>query len=1484
MFGKTKHRGMRGLLSVVVTMGLLALSGFGGASEGQKASTRPVDKVTQERMQGRFRESSQQFRENKGQWDARAKFFVRAKGVDLWVTENGLVFDHYRSSEQGGVQGRKGSVVGLEFRGASKQPSIQGQRPGRMLWSYANGSKKVSGVRGFGETTTQSIYPGIDLRTYLENGSPRYDLIVAPGADPSVIKMAFRGAESVGVNEKAELEIGTSLGIVKHGKLIAYQMANGRRTPVPVRFDRSEDGTISFALGAYDASKVVVIDPLVYGSYYGGDDGFDIVRSVVADEDGGVYLTGSTQASMFPSIYGPYGFELMGGWDMFVTKFQGDAYSHDYSALVGGSASDIGSFVDIDPFGNVWVAGTTSSYDFPGHNKNVQYLSLTTGPPPASGSFRLTLNGETTAPLPYNSSATQIANALNTLSGVSGVVATAAQNLPDGTIRIQIPLPGLIEVDNTGIAPSEYGIALQSGTVPFLMRFASSLVTVLDPLPTTLLMWGTDRGNGLETPSGMKVIPNDNPAPTDPVEFVIVGNTTAGNPLPELGGAVPLSQDGYILRYTFDGAAFTKTDGRYISGNGSANVITGLAVDRSGQAYVAGTVGYNSNVDTAVFAAFATTGNVFPGGRLLRLNDAFVRKYDRAGTILYSALIGGNGRDSGAGVAVDASGNAYVTGIASSFNFPRTPGVYGENFGPGALVFCTKINLDASQIVYSTHLNTTPPLTVSGIAVDNSGNAYITGTTTFSLTFPTTPGDPNEPTAASFGAVPTTEDGLRLTYTSPLPPELPTDDAYLLVLNANASNLLYGTYIGDNLDEFVYAPYTDRLGDVWVFGYSDSYRYYERVSTTGAVTRYESTGQLADAFLSPFAFKRTGDAFGNTLVPGVLYGLRESPFTPPPTINTLNRRDGFLIKLRLGLPTIGSLVLNPNAVAGGLGASTTGTVNLTLPAPAGGLDVVLTLDNEAATFSGSGFQDTMVLSIPGGSQSANFQVFTNAVTQTTNVNVRATLEGNFVNRVLTVQPWLTQVTVSPNSIVGGNQVTGRVRLFQPAIDDVVVDLSTDNSSLLSFPNGATVTVPAGQDTATFLVDTEGVGVQTVANVTASLLGVGKSQPVTVLTANLVNVTFNPTRVTGGTAATGTVTLDGETGTAFTVDLTIDSGTPGYQIIPTTITFNPGDRSQTFTVQTVYEPVDTQRKITATRVAQGGYSGQSRIGTLFIDASELIAFTIDKTEVNVGEDATGTVSLSKAAGTGGAVVNLSASNSLVTVPATVTIPAGSTTGTFTITTTTGAVLGDQTVDITASRGPVSITRTLTVKSSTLTLSLSPNSVVGGDPSTGTVSLGAAAASDLVVTLGSNNVAASVPATVTILAGASSATFTVTTTAVPSNENADITATAGTLSATATLQIRAVGVVGISFTPPKVRGGTTTTCRITLDSPAPAGGVVVTLSQTNSLVAVIPSSVTVPAGATFIEFTVQTRRVSRTLATLVTATRGATSVSAVLTATR
>src|SRR5262249_15869076 len=144
-------------------------------------------------------------------------------------------------------------------------------------------------------------------------------------------------------------------------------------------------------------------------------------------------------------------------------------------------------------------------------------------------------------------------------------------------------------------------------------------------------------------------------------------------------------------------------------------------------------------------------------------------------------------------------------------------------------------------------------------------------------------------------------------------------------------------------------------------------------------------------------------------------------------------------------------------------------------------------------------------------------------------------------------------------------------------------------------------------------------------------------------ANLSTLSFNPTRVTSGASSTGTLTLDGEAGSTFVVNLTLNAGTAGYTLDPIQLTFNQGDRSKTFTINTAVETANTQRTVTATRPAQGGYTLQSVSGTLFVDAAALIAFTLTPSSVNPGEDVTGTVTINVPAATGGAPVSLSSSN-------------------------------------------------------------------------------------------------------------------------------------------------------------------------------------------------------------------------------------------------
>src|SRR4029077_6707252 len=169
----------------------------------------------------------------------------------------------------------------------------------------------------------------------------------------------------------------------------------------------------------------------------------------------------------------------------------------------------------------------------------------------------------------------------------------------------------------------------------------------------------------------------------------------------------------------------------------------GITVDSSGSAYV---TGRTNSFD------FPTTPGVFPAPIANGAYDAFVSKVNPAGSLLvYSARLGGSANDVGSGIAVDAGGNAYVTGATFSNDFPTTPGAFQavHPAGDGWDVFFTQLNPTGSLLVYSTYLGGSGPDPQHsevgkdeglGIAVDAAGSAYVTGNTIISTNFPTTPG------------------------------------------------------------------------------------------------------------------------------------------------------------------------------------------------------------------------------------------------------------------------------------------------------------------------------------------------------------------------------------------------------------------------------------------------------------------------------------------------------------------------------------------------------------------------------------------------------------------------------------------------------------------------------------------------------------------------------------------------------------------------
>jgi len=669
------------------------------------------------------------FTENLGQWGDEVYFRANFGQAFLWFTSGGIYYHFDRC--QSGCDGEsyfdrpeeslglsfpkqlssENLIIKVEFVGAEISSAIGGEEIVGYKHNYFLGndpSRWRTNVSNFGNIVYQDIYPGIDLKYYGRDGHFEYDLIVSPGADPSQIRIAYDGAESVSINKNGHLDIKTAWNTITELKPYVYQLQDGTRVNISCDYFLRTDNNIGFYISDdYDSDRPLIIDPiLVYSTYLGGtdsDDGY----CVALDNDSNLYITGRTHSTDFPYTEG-YDTTFNGGnYDIFVSKLSGGGDSLVFSTFIGGTGWDRGSGIAVDTCGNAYIIGHTTSSDFPTMNPyddgldgysdayvlklsstgdSLIYSTFLGG---ASFDFGRSIavddNGNAYVTGHTNSSDFPTASAYDaSLGGFSDAFVTKLST--DGSsLEYSTFLGGDGNEHGWCIVVDALGRACiagdtESSDFPVVSYLDDSLGGTVDAYVTKLAADGSapvistylGGESGVDIAYGVVLDSNDD---------IYLGGGTNSSDFPVTDGCDTLlggSGDAFVAKIYSSGDSLIF--GTFLGGSGN-DVIYDITVDENFFPYI---TGYTESSDFPLIHAIDSS---FDGDR-----EAFVCKYSIAGIApLYSTFVGGDGNDQGWSIILDDETNIYIGGDTESSDFPTvTP--YQGSLGGTSAAFALKIS------------------------------------------------------------------------------------------------------------------------------------------------------------------------------------------------------------------------------------------------------------------------------------------------------------------------------------------------------------------------------------------------------------------------------------------------------------------------------------------------------------------------------------------------------------------------------------------------------------------------------------------------------------------------------------------------------------------------------------------------------------------------------------------------------------------------
>lgn len=654
------------------------------------------------------------FEVNQGQTDARVKFLSRQRDSTLFLTPTEVT-----------LQART-DTVRMTLRGANGAPEAKGEELQSARSNYfigADRSKWRRDIPHYGRVRFANVYPGIDVVYYGKDGELEYDWVVQPGANPAKIRMQFAGARKVRVDSLGDLVLETAGGEIREKKPVIYQEnTNGRVAGHYVLLNNHEVG---FEIAHWDKRRKLVIDPvLVYASYFGGTH-TEEPNAIAVDGNGNAYITGYTASSNFPTVNAeqPVNNALQ---TAFVSKVSADGSKLIYSTYLGGSTADFGIAIAVDTSGSAFVTGWTRSKDFPVVNayqgtypsKDLGYSGFVTKLSPSGGAlvFSTYLGGDASSQ-PNGIAVDGSGNAYIAGGTDSSDFATTAGVIHGGPNPKSLGYPFLVKMSGTGslvystflnngdldgIASVPNAVAADGSGNAYVTGYtAQKNFTLVNPVQTTYsgsqavfvmkvnpsasaIIYSTYLGGGNED-EGIAIAADSSgntyvTGRTSNMSFPLV------NPIQKTFGGGSSFYHAFVMEIAAAGSKIVYST--YLGGSES-DAGVGIAVDAAGHTWVAGTTGSSD------FPIVDSLGTPYRGEML------FLSEVAGGGSnLLFSSYLasvigyqGGSGR--AAGMALDASGNAYLVADNSTSNGPADSTALGGS--SSILVF--KVGVPAGPVI-----------------------------------------------------------------------------------------------------------------------------------------------------------------------------------------------------------------------------------------------------------------------------------------------------------------------------------------------------------------------------------------------------------------------------------------------------------------------------------------------------------------------------------------------------------------------------------------------------------------------------------------------------------------------------------------------------------------------------------------------------------------------------------------------------------------